>query len=129
MDGSDPIFSALARLEAANAETSAKQSELGQLPHVAAEVSRVGEQIAGCEDATEAAVCERLSRLEQLYATEPTSLSGLAALVRVFLTEDIIDIQDTGLPGLAVQTICRSVLTLAKGEATRSGPEGAPGKD
>jgi hypothetical protein len=127
MDGSDPIFSALARLEAANAETSAKQSEPGQLPHEAAEVSRLGD--ATCEEATEAAVCERLSRLEQLYATEPTSLSGLAALVRVFLTEDIIDIQDTGLPGLAVQTICRSVLTLAKGEATRSGPEGAPGKD
>jgi hypothetical protein len=115
----DPIFAALQALEIANAEYARKRPAAIHFPQAFQRM----EGLAEAEAVSEAAVCARLARLEEAYSTEPKTLEGLAALVRLFLAEDFPDLEDAGLPGLAVQTICRSILVLAGRGTTGRNPD------
>ena len=101
---------------------------IAELERVNANVARLRSDAKDDESSFEdhPLVDERIDRLEAVYRTQPTTLKGLAALVTVFMLEDFVDVEDSGLAATAISGISRAILALEQAHRDFAEPVSTP---
>ena len=128
MSVTDPVFAVLADWRAKDEQFQIWHEELKAVERAyeargAGQSEACARTLVEMEQANEPALVQLDTALERLYATRPTTLDGLAALVEVFMAQDLAAVLgDTA--GIAIETICRGVLALRQ---TGKGLEPADG--